>query len=294
MKTNHMPRKPGVYQIVTPSGSYYIGKALNLRERAYQHYSRMRWGTHHNERLIRSYKKHGDKMRIEVLQLCDADSIDAIEAHYIQLFYDDKKCMNMTRVDFCTEEKNKEFFSKKAYCAVYWSRQIYTVDQMGSWAKELGMHFTWRGAFGLKIFDTRKAAQEWFEVMDKRSILAERVPKTSLKSHSMKRWYHVRNIHTGYVGIAKSSAELKQIGAHRARYHTNFSNGWQVRKYGEDWNWQHSTTTKIAVFGLHVTGKRKSWLSREECKRDIGNGANNVWYSDNLTYKGWILSDLPR
>lgn len=54
-------KAPGVYQIVnTTNGNKYIGSAINMSRRMYQHWSDLRKGCHRNSHLQRSWSKYGE------------------------------------------------------------------------------------------------------------------------------------------------------------------------------------------------------------------------------------------
>lgn len=55
-----VPATPGVYRLTnTVTGDSYIGASWNMRERAKQHASQLRLGTHVNPLLLASYTEHG-------------------------------------------------------------------------------------------------------------------------------------------------------------------------------------------------------------------------------------------
>jgi group I intron endonuclease len=71
VKTHHLPRTSGIYQILNEkNGKVYIGSAVDLQRRAHHHRRELRRGTHGNPKLQRAWNKHGeDAFAVSVLEL---------------------------------------------------------------------------------------------------------------------------------------------------------------------------------------------------------------------------------
>lgn len=86
VKTSHLVLGPGIYRIVnTVSGRFYVGSAVNVRNRAHGHLSALRKGLHANNRLQKAWVKYGaDAFRIEILEKVVAvEDLLAREQHYL-------------------------------------------------------------------------------------------------------------------------------------------------------------------------------------------------------------------
>ena len=80
-------RQSGIYQILCkPTGKVYIGSAVNLAERKYDHFKTLRTGTHHNLYLQRAWNKYGnDAFEYSVLERCEKGRLTELEQSYIDL-----------------------------------------------------------------------------------------------------------------------------------------------------------------------------------------------------------------
>lgn len=88
MKTSHLPKLPGIYRIVhTPSGREYIGSAVSLKDRAWNHKYYLSIGRHHSRHLQRAYSKYGqDQFSFEVIEIVPlVGLLIEKEQHYIDL-----------------------------------------------------------------------------------------------------------------------------------------------------------------------------------------------------------------
>ena len=67
----------GIYAIEnTVNGKMYVGSAANLKSRKNSHSSLLRKGTHTNEKLQRSYNKHGEEaFKIRTLLVCRREDL---------------------------------------------------------------------------------------------------------------------------------------------------------------------------------------------------------------------------
>lgn len=73
----------GVYEISTPNGSRYIGSSTNIHGRWSEHRYHLKKGTHHSQRLLAAYQKHGDLLKFEVLEICSPEDLNEVEQSHI-------------------------------------------------------------------------------------------------------------------------------------------------------------------------------------------------------------------
>ena len=299
MRWNHIPRSPGVYQISTPSGKFYFGKSNNMQLRCQAHYSYLKRNKHANYRIQSAFNKYGEqKIKFKVLQQCDMDSIHYLEAYYISLFQSDPNCMNVVGPTKNREDYGQRLISKKAYCAVYWSRQIYAVDSMGSWAYELGKCNTFRGLrYKMWIFDAKEKAEKWIKECDRACIMDEikDINKNQNKvserliaeKEKFYKWsFHVKH-ESGRASIARNTYELKQF---------KVSDGWIHRRKGEPWPEQKTGTPSKPVYGWHPIYGFQQWNSIGACARSLSRSTMPIHKALNGAQKtsaGWHLSHAP-
>lgn len=79
-----IPQTSGIYQIrCVPTGKVYIGSAVNLRKRCYEHLRTLRLGVHHNAYLQRAWSKHGEsQFEFTVLELVLSSFLLEREQYY--------------------------------------------------------------------------------------------------------------------------------------------------------------------------------------------------------------------
>lgn len=89
----------GIYKltITRPDGSelFYYGQSQDLRRRESQHSSSLRKGKHDNQRIQRSWEKHGN-VRFDVVLLCDMSDLNMFEQRFLDAYTGDPDCMNMS------------------------------------------------------------------------------------------------------------------------------------------------------------------------------------------------------
>jgi len=78
----------GIYKITNiVNGKFYIGSATNLVKRRRSHLSSLKYGRHKNEKLQRSYDKHGkDSFKFETVLYCNAKNLIMYEQIVIDGF----------------------------------------------------------------------------------------------------------------------------------------------------------------------------------------------------------------
>ena len=76
--------KSGIYKIIcVPTGKFYIGSAILLKNRWYTHLYHLR-NKHHNKYLQIAFNKHGEEnFKFEVIEYCEKDQLIIREQHYI-------------------------------------------------------------------------------------------------------------------------------------------------------------------------------------------------------------------
>lgn len=77
----------GVYKITNIINKHcYIGSAINLDKRKYEHFRTLKNGSHKNRHFQNAYNKHGlDAFIFEVLEICDKFDVVLREQFYINL-----------------------------------------------------------------------------------------------------------------------------------------------------------------------------------------------------------------
>ena len=93
----------GIYRIVnTATGKSYVGQSVRVKKRVSDHFNLLRRGDHPNEKLQRSFKKHGDSVFTwEIVVECeDASDLDALENAFLSghAFFDEPVFYNIAHV----------------------------------------------------------------------------------------------------------------------------------------------------------------------------------------------------
>lgn len=77
----------GVYAITAPSGSVYIGSAVNFKSRWRRHLRELRGGVHYNPSLVNAYAKYGEESLVfSVVLICDKKNVVFYEQIAIDAF----------------------------------------------------------------------------------------------------------------------------------------------------------------------------------------------------------------
>lgn len=89
----------GIYCIENKeNGKKYVGQAVNIEKRWTQHRQKLRAGTHYNDHLQRAWNQYGESAFLfYVVELCDEQSLDAREIHYIDALSAFENGYNMTK-----------------------------------------------------------------------------------------------------------------------------------------------------------------------------------------------------
>uniref|UniRef100_A0AAU7J830 Homing endonuclease n=1 Tax=Xanthomonas phage MK21 TaxID=3148942 RepID=A0AAU7J830_9CAUD len=73
----------GIYAITSPSGKRYVGSAVNIRKRWWQHRCMLKHDKHHCAALQRAYHKYGGDLMYSVLVLCPKEELIKEEQWYM-------------------------------------------------------------------------------------------------------------------------------------------------------------------------------------------------------------------
>lgn len=66
------------------NNNIYIGSAVNIKTRWWNHVSELRGGRHRNKHLQRAWNKHGeDNFIFSILEICDIEKLIELEQFYI-------------------------------------------------------------------------------------------------------------------------------------------------------------------------------------------------------------------
>ncbi len=93
-----LPAKSGIYCMYFDQvyNAYYIGCSISIRKRISNHFSDLKRTEHTNYKLQGAYNKYGYP-NVEVLELCDANSIFDKEITYIEEFDSFNNGFNLTK-----------------------------------------------------------------------------------------------------------------------------------------------------------------------------------------------------
>lgn len=299
-RPKEIPHATGVYQAVSPSGSYYIGRAVDMRQRMLAHYSQAERGCHCNKRFERTLNKYGNRMKWSVLiQTKTIDEALECEEKYLNMFWGDKNLINQKTGDQFTALDNERNKRKVKYAMNIWSGNYIRLNYRGEYgAKMIGKARSCKvpsSVYGDTVAECEEKRMQRLRADIRRHGEAQYALERVRLLRPKYCGFHIRNIHTGYVGYAKDVYELQRINAHASwtSKSNSFLHGWQVRKIRGEWSWHVPDVSAIAVFGLHVTGKVDCWVSISDCQRRLGDGAQAAVRGIKRTYKGWRLTTAP-
>lgn len=86
--------KSGIYKIQI-GANFYLGSAVNLKNRERQHRGELRAGKHANRFMQRAWDKHGE-MQFDVVEFCKVADIINREQNHISRCFGNPKCMNLS------------------------------------------------------------------------------------------------------------------------------------------------------------------------------------------------------
>jgi len=91
VKYSDYPKSSGIYRIVNLSNKKcYVGSGVNIRRRAYEHFSALNANRHYNIHLQRSFNLNKEKFVLEILELCPKETLIEKENEYIDKFQSNK------------------------------------------------------------------------------------------------------------------------------------------------------------------------------------------------------------
>ena len=237
LRVEHIPRKAGVYQCTTPSGSYYIGRAADMKERVYQHHAYLKRGEHANQRLQRSYEKYGRRMKWSVLFVADTvQTAIQWEADYLRMFWGDAKLMNMRTGDGFTAEENERNKRRPVYAMNRDTGQYVKLNYVTEFGKMIGEHRMRRvpnAVYGYTLSECEKQRQEY----QRKSLnKCHSVSKKTRRSKGRKpHIYYVINEYDGTIVFVKSTKDLSRhipLSAHYAKKQGMVRSGKLQELYG--------------------------------------------------------------
>ncbi len=85
----------GIYKINLSNGYYYYGQAQCLHIRKITHLSRLKKGTHENDKMQKIFKKFGYFL-FEVVLICETRQLCEKEQLFISEHFGNKKCCNLS------------------------------------------------------------------------------------------------------------------------------------------------------------------------------------------------------
>lgn len=77
------------------NNNYYLGQSRNLIKRGKRHLYKLRTKTHENSKLQNIFNRYGE-CNFKVVELLDVKDLDKKEQHYLDLYFTDKYCCNLT------------------------------------------------------------------------------------------------------------------------------------------------------------------------------------------------------
>lgn len=86
----------GVYKIFWSNNNYfYFGQATHIKGRIRKHLRLLKIGGHFNNKLQHIYNKYGTPS-YEIVERCSAEELDIKEQHYIDMYFKDNNCCNLS------------------------------------------------------------------------------------------------------------------------------------------------------------------------------------------------------
>lgn len=104
MIANKLPPICGVYLMMCPDGSYYVGMSKNMEQRQRRHVSgsMFRYNKQTNKAKADAIKKHGKEVRWSVLTECDTvDEAIKVERAVLDQNHSDQYCLNIAKGNYC-------------------------------------------------------------------------------------------------------------------------------------------------------------------------------------------------
>lgn len=105
-KLSSMPCVYVLYNINTKN--YYIGSTKNFKLRIRDHYYDLIGGIHRNYKVAQDYKNNGDNYYFDVLEYCSKEERFDKEQMWLNNFFSDEKCLNLSKIAFYNKELIQE------------------------------------------------------------------------------------------------------------------------------------------------------------------------------------------
>ena len=293
----HIPKKAGVYQCFTPSGAYYIGRAVDMRARITAHMSYMKRGKHDNIRMQRSYEKYGNKLKWSVLFIADTvETAIEWELRYIQMFWGDDKLMNMREGDAFTIEENERNKRVPVYAMNKITGGYIKLSHKGEFGKMFARHRSSRipnAIYGRTLNECRDKRVEFIKAEIKtmsnnlmQAAITQEFQRRKAAKRMMRYGFICRNINTGEHRLVKQSDKPNCSG---------YMDGWEKRRVHEEW--PLIGTHPKAVFGYHPVKGKMIWNSMGACARSLNRSQSGVVKAIDKrqrTCAGWTLTRWHR
>lgn len=79
----------GIYCIENMVNNHkYIGQSIDIKQRFYDHKSRLKNNKHSNEHLQNAWNAYGEEnFQFYIIELCNVDKLDELECYYISLYH---------------------------------------------------------------------------------------------------------------------------------------------------------------------------------------------------------------
>lgn len=286
--------RPGVYEIHFPNGLFYIGKSKNVRKRASEHTARLRRNAHNNPRMQAAFNKY-KKVFFNIIQYCESDEeAMRIELRHIAAHKGNKKCANVSSGDWVKNADYVKYFSKPTLWVYLPTGLTYRTQSKNEWGNIFGLTNRWDKQKKIAVAMSRQHAMElhlnyWQDWLRQEAAKLERaqVQDRKKKEKSIKTWwYHMRNKNTGRAALARDTYEWKRFKP---------CEGWEWRRYGEQWPEAKQITPPKAVIGRHPVLGKKQWPSIGACARSLNRSHVSVFKAlrgTRRTCAGWILNLL--
>jgi len=271
----NMPRKPGVYIILSPTGRYYIGRSVNMRRRCLAHQYRAKADEEENEILNRSIRKYGWRMKYKVLlqTACEQDAVH-FEEQYIRMHWRDGRCMNAKTGDKITSDYNKDHKSKPVQYIHGLTGGCITFDSRHQAARFFGLKsgsapqhrgLLLQEACSMSVVDDWNS-QVTSEVHDQHCAQRARYAAMIVGRHkdgTVRRFNGVKHLKQTHGGAAVT-----------AFYECRPSKGWTYRRAFEPWPTPRKSrvqTVGVMVKATHIeTGQVTVYKSINEAARKLG------------------------
>ncbi len=254
----------GIYKIINiVTGDYYIGSAINFKERKRRHFKDLKKDKHHSRYLQRSYNKHGkDNFKFEILEIIsDKNLLIKKEQQYMD-FLNPTYNMSKTAGSSLGVKHSKESNEKKRQYAI--KNNIRPPES------------TW------------KDKQKQVLMLDKKTLDVLRVFKSLAEA------CRYINKDCTYVTTISSCCKNKRFSAfgYRWAYTIEDIKNLRIKKTDEPWNKGVKTNSshrkkKVQQFDLSNKFVR-TWESAKDAEEIFGKGISNCARGISKSSHGFI------